>query len=170
MARHAETFLGLTALGEPYCIEGKIWLPDHLTPPVLSVEAATVARATQPAPPSRSRSRRRFPSYVVRGGGSARPGPQDWTGDVPEVSRFFGIVIRMFVEVGTPHHRPHFHAAFAEHASVYSIDPVERLAGDLPRSQERLVLAWAEIHRQELAANWQALQVGRSPSRIEPLR
>ena len=31
---------------------------------------------------------------------------------MPELSRFFGIVIRMFVEVGGPHHRPHFHAYY----------------------------------------------------------
>ena len=33
---------------------------------------------------------------------------------VPELSRFFGIVIRMFMEVGAPHHRPHFHALYQD--------------------------------------------------------
>jgi hypothetical protein len=47
---------------------------------------------------------------------------------------------------------------------------LERIAGSLPTTQERLVLAWAEIHRSELQACWQALQAGRAPSKINPLR
>ena len=43
-------------------------------------------------------------------------------------------------------------------------------SGHLPRVQQRLVEAWAEIHYAELAADWQLLQAGRAPSRIEPLR
>ena len=89
---------------------------------------------------------------------------------MPEISRFFGIVIRMFVEAGAPHHRPHFHAYFQGNAAVYAIDQPERLAGLFPQRQERLVLAWAEIHREELGRCWLALQSGRAPSRIAPLR
>ena len=48
---------------------------------------------------------------------------------MPEISRFFGIVIRMFVEVGVPHHRPHFHASYQEVAAVFAIDPVECMGG-----------------------------------------
>jgi len=40
---------------------------------------------------------------------------------MPELSRFFGIVIRMFVEVGGPHHRPHFHAYYQEHVALSNI-------------------------------------------------
>jgi hypothetical protein len=39
---------------------------------------------------------------------------------VPDLSRFFGIIIRMFVEVGGSHHRPHFHAYYQEHAAVFA--------------------------------------------------
>jgi Domain of unknown function (DUF4160) len=88
---------------------------------------------------------------------------------VPEISRFFGIVIRMFVEVGEPHHRPHFHAYYQDHVAVYAIDEIEPMGGELPRTQHRLVLAWAELHRAELAADWESLQAGRPAARIAPL-
>jgi len=51
---------------------------------------------------------------------------------VPELSQFFGIVIRMFAEVGAEHHVPHFHAYYQEEVGIYSIDPVEMIAGSLP--------------------------------------
>ena len=89
---------------------------------------------------------------------------------MPELSRFFGIMIRMFVEAGGPHHTPHFHAYFQDQVAVYDIDKIELLAGALPRRQERLVLAWAELHRQELIDAWRTLQQGRSPAKIEPLK
>jgi Domain of unknown function (DUF4160) len=87
-----------------------------------------------------------------------------------EISRFFGIVIRMFMEVGTPRHRPHFHAAYQHATGVFALDPVECIGGDLPRTQQRLVEAWAEIHRAELLQDWKLLQSGRPPLKIEPLR
>ena len=51
---------------------------------------------------------------------------------MPELSRFFGIIIRMFVEVGGPHHRPHFHAYYQEEVGVFAVAPVELIAGALP--------------------------------------
>ena len=85
-----------------------------------------------------------------------------------EVSRFFGIIIRMFVEAGgQQHHTPHFHAYYQDHVGIYDIDKIERLAGSLPRRQQRLVLAWAELHQEELLSNWQRLQEGRPAIKIE---
>jgi len=89
---------------------------------------------------------------------------------MPEVSRFFGIIIRMYVEAGEAHHMAHFHAYYQDYAGIYDIDRIECLAGFLPRRQERLVLAWAELHQEELLSNWQSLQQGRPPIRIEPLK
>ncbi|MDP2604254.1 MAG: DUF4160 domain-containing protein [Deltaproteobacteria bacterium] len=92
---------------------------------------------------------------------------------MPEVSRFFGIIIRMFVEAGGPHHMPHFHAYYqtlSDHVGIYDIGKIERLAGSLPRRQERLVLAWAELHQEELLSNWQTLQQDRPAIKIEPLK
>lgn len=65
---------------------------------------------------------------------------------------------------------PHFHAYYQEHVGIYSIEMIERLAGSLPTRQERLVLAWAELHREELLRNWQVLQQGFPPGKIEPLK
>ena len=89
---------------------------------------------------------------------------------MPELSRFFGIIIRMFVEVGGPHHRPHFHAYYQDDVAIFGIDPVDSIAGTLPRRQRRLVEAWAELHQEELMADWDRLQAGRPPQPIEPLK
>ena len=91
-------------------------------------------------------------------------------GAVPEISRFFGIVIRMFVESGEPHHAAHFHVYCQDDAAVFTIDPIELAAGALPLRQRRLVEAWAEMHQQELREAWQRLQAGKLPQRILPLR
>lgn len=89
---------------------------------------------------------------------------------MPEISRFFGIVIRMFVEAGGRHHRPHFHAYYQEQVAIVAIDKVEIIAGMLPSRQTRLTLAWAEIHRSELQKNWARLQTGSPATTIDPLR
>ncbi len=88
---------------------------------------------------------------------------------MPEIPRFYGVVIRMFMEPALPHHRPHFHAYYQEHAAVFTIDPVECVGGQLPRKQQRLVEAWAELHKNELAENWEQLQKGEPPRKIAPL-
>jgi hypothetical protein len=89
---------------------------------------------------------------------------------MPELSRFFGITIRMFVEVSVPHHLAHFHAYYQDDVAVYGIEPVELIAGSLPKRQHRFVEAWAELHQTELAMNWQRLQSGRQTLSIDPLR
>jgi len=88
---------------------------------------------------------------------------------MPELARFFGIIVRMYPESGGPHHRPHFHAYYQGDAAVYAIDEVELIAGSLPRRQHRLVLAWAELRRVELMDNWVLLQSGRTTRRVDPL-
>jgi hypothetical protein len=89
---------------------------------------------------------------------------------MPELSRFFGIIIRMFAEAGGQHHVAHFHAYCQDEVGVFSIDPVELIAGSLPRRQTRLVEAWAELHQAELMTDWQRLQEGQPPAPIEPLK
>lgn len=88
---------------------------------------------------------------------------------MPEISRFFGIIIRMYVEVGGPHHLPHFHAYYQDEIGIYSIDPVALIAGTLPKRQQRLVEAWVELHQPELLDDWRLLQHGRKPVPIIPL-
>jgi hypothetical protein len=88
---------------------------------------------------------------------------------MPELSRFFGVIIRMFVEVGGSHHLPHFHAYYQDDVAVFSLDPIELIAGSLPRRQRRLVEAWAELHQPDLIADWERLQQGQPPLPIAPL-
>lgn len=88
---------------------------------------------------------------------------------MPEISRFLGIVIRMFVEVGGQHNLSHFHAYCQEWEAVYGIDPIQLINGRLPLRQMRLVEAWAELHQDQLRDDWERLQAGRTPLPIVPL-
>ena len=88
---------------------------------------------------------------------------------MPELSRFFGIIIRMYVETGGSHYLPHMHAYYQGEAAVIGLDPIELIAGTLPRRQRRLVEAWAELHQEELIADWELLQSGHLPLPIAPL-
>jgi hypothetical protein len=56
---------------------------------------------------------------------------------MPELARFFGIIIRMYVESSTAHHVPHLHAYYQDEVAVYSIDPIEMISGSLPKRQQR---------------------------------
>jgi len=89
---------------------------------------------------------------------------------MPELSRFYGIIIRMFSEPSEQHHDPHFHAYYGEHVAVISISPVALTVGFLPQRQRRLVEAWAELHEAELLADWRLLEQGRKPAPITPLQ
>jgi hypothetical protein len=88
---------------------------------------------------------------------------------MPEIARFFGIIIRMFSEPSGKHHAPHFHAYYQDEVAIYSINPVEIIAGSLTRRQARFVEAWAELHEEELMADWNKLQTGQMPEPIRPL-
>lgn len=88
---------------------------------------------------------------------------------MPEISRFFGIIIRMYSEIGGPHHLPHLHAYYQEDVGIFSLDPIALIAGSLPTRQQRLVEAWVELHQAELLDDWQRLQEGRKPLPIKPL-
>lgn len=89
---------------------------------------------------------------------------------MPEISRFLGIVIRMFAEPSGPHNRPHFHAYCRDKSVIVALDSVEVLEGGLDRKEQRLVEAWAELHLAELRVDWQLLQAGKAPNKIAPLQ
>ncbi len=89
---------------------------------------------------------------------------------MPELARFFGIIIRMYMEAGVEHNTAHFHAYYQEEAAVFGIDPVELIAGAIPRRQRRFVEAWGELHQEELLQNWKLLQRGHLAQSIEPLK
>ena len=89
--------------------------------------------------------------------------------EVPTLSMFYGIIIVMFDEDGTPHKKPHFHAQYASYAATFDLDG-NILAGKLPPKQKKLVVAWTALHYDELRADWDMLLSGQSPYKIDPLR
>jgi len=89
---------------------------------------------------------------------------------MPEIARFFGVIIRMYLEAGEKHHYPHFHAYYQDLVAIYNIETIELISGKLPRRQQRFVEAWAELHQEELLENWERLQKGQAPTKIDPLQ
>lgn len=73
-------------------------------------------------------------------------------------------------KLGARHHEPHFHAYYQENAAIFTIDPIDMARGTLPKRQQRLVEAWAELHQQELLLDWQRLQKGQPALPIQPLK
>ena len=85
---------------------------------------------------------------------------------MPVISRFYGIIIRMFYNNHVP---PHFHAVYGEHELLVSISPIAILQGQAPGRVRSMVLEWAALHQQELLENWNRCRRAESPASIEPL-
>jgi hypothetical protein len=85
---------------------------------------------------------------------------------VPEISRFFGIVIRMYF---LDHDPPHFHATYGEAEALVRITPRSVIRGSLPPRALALVMEWASIRQEALLANWHRLRHDQLPDRIAPL-
>ncbi len=85
---------------------------------------------------------------------------------MPELCRFFGIVIKMFHDDHSP---PHFHAFYNEHNAMIDIYHVSVLNGSLPPRVLGFVTEWAVLHQEELLDRWQCAQAGEALRRIAPL-
>jgi len=85
---------------------------------------------------------------------------------MPELSRFYGIVIRMFFNDHAP---PHFHAFYGSDEAVFAIETLSLIAGRLPPRATGLVVEWASLRQSELTEAWKRAQSLEPPSRIEPL-
>jgi len=88
---------------------------------------------------------------------------------MPTISMFFGIIIRIYF-APKEHNPPHIHAYYQDHVIVIKISDCETIEGNMPSRQLRLILAWIEIHRDDLLANWKLCQNGEKPFQIEPLK
>ena len=88
---------------------------------------------------------------------------------MPIISSFYGVIISMYYEKGGQHHTPHFHARYAGEKAEVNFDG-EIIAGTLPPKQAALVKAWALLHHDELAANWELAMMDDQPYRIDPLK
>ena len=80
---------------------------------------------------------------------------------MPTISMFYGILIRMFFHDTDKHQVPHIHAEYQGQVAVYSIENGSVLAGELPSKKHKLV-AWIEIHQEDLLADWQLAVTGKS--------
>ena len=85
---------------------------------------------------------------------------------MPEISLFYGLRITMN---WNEHNPPHFHVEFAEYNAAVDIQKAQIFRGILPNKQLKLVLAWCELHKDELMQNWALSKDGKPLNRINPL-
>ena len=83
---------------------------------------------------------------------------------------FYGVLVYMYADDNRKHHRAHVCVEYAEFNAVVAIDDGEILEGELPRAKMKLLQAWMEIHRDELAADWKLSIQGLPPQKIDPLK
>lgn len=88
---------------------------------------------------------------------------------MPVLSTFFGIIVRMYKEMGGKHNIPHIHAEYSGDEIVVALDGTV-LEGSFPKNKLKLLDAWMEIHREDLEANWKLLSNGEQSFRIDPLK
>jgi len=86
---------------------------------------------------------------------------------MPLVSEFFGIKIYMY---WAEHFPMHFHAEYGSLKAIISIEEAAIIKGALPLKQLKLVLAWSEIHKEELIKNWDSARQNGKISKINPLK
>lgn len=116
-------------------------------------------RVPPPKPPTCLARRRPFGAVPADSAGTMSGSADD--------QPFLGIVIAMYFD---DHGTPHFHARHADGQAKVSIDRLEVIESTLGRRQLRLVLAWAELHQDELAENWRRARAGETLHQVEPLR
>jgi hypothetical protein len=85
---------------------------------------------------------------------------------MPELARFYGIVVRMFFN---DHEPPHFHAYYGSDEALVAIETLSVFAGRLPPRAMGLVVEWASLHQEELREAWRRAKSLESPGRIAPL-
>lgn len=85
---------------------------------------------------------------------------------MPQISRFFGIIIKMFFD---DHNPPHFHAEYGEYKAEIGITDLNVLRGELPARALGLVIEWALRHKSELLENWERMENDEPFNNIAPL-
>lgn len=86
---------------------------------------------------------------------------------MPTISMFQGIIIRMYNN--GEHNPPHFHASYQGMNATFDLKG-EMMEGTMPRKQQKFIGAWAELHHDELVANWELAITEQPLYKIEPLR
>jgi hypothetical protein len=85
---------------------------------------------------------------------------------MPEISRFFGIIIAMYYN---EHEPPHFHARYGSQKARFAIDDLRVLDGELGPRARGLVVEWATLHEEELRKDWDLARAQEPLLSIEPL-
>ncbi len=85
---------------------------------------------------------------------------------MPEISRFYGIIIRMFFN---DHNPPHFHAEYGEYKCIVNLND-EVINGTMPKRALKLIFEWLDIHKEELLVNWEKCLNNIEPDAIKPLK
>ena len=85
---------------------------------------------------------------------------------MPEISHFFGIVIKMFFD---DHNPPHFHAEYSGDVALIDIRNLSVFSGYLPPRVRGFVIEWATIHQQELFDDWDRARTQQDLLKIAPL-
>ncbi len=88
---------------------------------------------------------------------------------MPTISMFYGIIIRMYY-APKEHNTPHIHVYYQDDKAIIDINRVELTEGKLPKTKLRIVLAWVELRKEELLADWDLAQNGELPFKIDPLK
>ena len=88
---------------------------------------------------------------------------------MPEITRFYGIIIRMYAIDIKEHKLPHIHASYNEYRSVFDLEGNE-IEGSMPSKQRKIIEAWMEIHKEELIKLWGLLVEGKEGFSISPLK
>ena len=81
---------------------------------------------------------------------------------MPEVSRFYGIVIKMFFKP-KEHEPSHIHALYGENIGVFNIQTLQMTEGDLPLKAQELVTEWLQTHKDELQVMWDTQIIRKLP-------
>ncbi len=76
---------------------------------------------------------------------------------MPEISRFYGILIRMYL-IDREHPPRHIHVKYGEHEAVMELENLNIIDGSLPKKCRQLVREWAELHQDELLEMWNTQQ------------
>ncbi len=81
---------------------------------------------------------------------------------MPEISRFYGIVIKMFFKP-KEHEPSHIHALYGEYIGIFDIKTHEMTEGDLPRKAQELVKEWMALHDKSLQEMWDSQKIDKLP-------
>jgi hypothetical protein len=85
---------------------------------------------------------------------------------MPEICRFYGIIIAMFFD---DHNPPHFHAQYGKEKVAVEINSLRVLEGRISPRALGLVMEWASQHQNELVRNWELAKNNQPPEKIAPL-